>query len=87
MSIHQRRLLRVWSQRTHTGCVQVVWEASQKRKMTQPMVEQRTEHIAVDAFSTFTHVDKPPILLLASNTDLGFELNTGASVSLVGSAI
>ena len=51
------------------------------------MVEHKTDNIVVDAFSTSTHVDKPPILLHTSNIDLGFELNTGASVSLVGPTI
>ena len=48
------------------------------------MVEQRTKNIAVDVFSTSTHVDKPQILLHISNVDLVFELDTGAAVSLVG---
>ena len=64
--------------------MQIVWEASQKREMAQHTVEQRTENIAVDVFSTSTHVDKPHILLHISNVDLVFELDTGAAVSLVG---
>ena len=65
--------------------MQVVWEASQKRKNgSQHIVEQRTENIAVDVFSTSTHVDKPQILLQISNFDLVFELDTGAAESLVG---
>ena len=48
------------------------------------MVQQRTENIAVDVFSTSTHVDKPQILLQISNVDLVFELDTGAAVSLFG---
>ena len=55
-----------------------------KWKMAQHMVEQRTENIAVDVFSTSTHVDKPHILLQISNVDLVFELDTGTTVSLVG---
>ena len=52
--------------------------------MAQHTVEERTENIAVDVFSTSTHVDKPQILLQISNVDLVFELDTGAAVSLVG---
>ena len=52
--------------------------------MAQHTVEQRTENIAVDVFSTSTHVDKPQILLQISNVGLVFELDTGAAVSLVG---
>ena len=63
--------------------MQVVWEASQKRQMAH-IVEQRTENIGVDVFSTSTHVDKPKILLQISNVDLVFELDTEAVVSLVG---
>ena len=48
------------------------------------MVDPRTENVAVDVFSTSTHVDKPQILLQISNVDLVFELDTGAAVSLVG---
>ena len=48
------------------------------------MVEQRTENIAVEVFFTYTHVDKPHILLQISNVDLFFELDTGADVSPVG---
>ena len=48
------------------------------------MVEQRTETIAVDVFSTSRHVDTPHILLQISNVDLVFELDTCTAVSLVG---
>ena len=54
-----------------------------KGKMAQHMVEQRTENIAFDVFSTSTHVDEPHILLQISNVDLVFELDTGAAVSLL----
>ena len=70
------------------GHIQAVCRSSgkpvRKGKMAQHTVEQRTENIAVDVFSTSTHVDKPQILLQISNVDLVFELDTGAAVSLVG---
>ena len=58
-----------------------------KWKMAQYNGEQTTENIAVDVFSTSTHVDQPQILLQISNVALVFELDTGAAVSLVGPAI
>ena len=62
------------------GHIQAVCRSSgkpvRKGKMAQHSVEQRTENIAVDVFSTSTHVDKPQILLQISNVDLVFELDT-----------
>ena len=66
--------------RDRKGHIQIVCRSSgkpvRKEQMPQHMVEQRTENIAVDVFSTYTHVDKPQILLQISNSDLVFELDT-----------
>ena len=70
------------------GHIQAVCRSSGKQvrkgKMAQHIVEQQIENIAVDGFSTSTHVDKPQILLQISNVDLVFKLGTRAAVSLVG---
>ena len=70
------------------GHIQAVCRSSgkpvRKGKMAQHTVEQRTENIAVDVFSTSTHVDQPQISLQISNVDLVFELGTGDAVLLVG---
>ena len=51
--------------------------------MAQHVVEQRTENIAVEVFSTSTHIDKPQISLQISDVDIVFELDTRTAVSIV----
>ena len=54
-------------------------KTARKGRMAQHMAEQRTENIAVEVFSTSTHVDKPQILLKISNIDLkAFKVDVNA---------